>query len=126
MATLDFSVFESEDTTEVTLTNPVNGDDIEGVKIVIYGQDSEIFKAESRKIQTKIADYMRRNKGKTLPPEEFERLDKAKVIKCTKSIEGLLYNKVVMTDAEEVYTKFPWILEQVIAAMVDRSNFIKA
>ena len=130
MATDEFKPFsldslESDDTTIIQLTNPKTGDDIEGVTIEVYGQDSEIFRAESRKVQAKCADYMRRNRGKSIPPEDFDRLDRAKVVACTKSINGLSYKGQPLTDPQELFTRFPWALEQVVAGIMDRANFIK-
>ena len=130
MATDEFKPFsldslESDDTTIIQLTNPKTGDDIEGVTIEVYGQDSEIFRAESRKVQAKCADYMRRNRGKSIPPEDFDRLDRAKVVACTKSINGLSSKGQPLTDPQELFTRFPWALEQVVAGIMDRANFIK-
>lgn len=116
---------ESDDTTTIQLTNPKTGDDIEGATVEVYGQDSEIFRAESRKVQAKAADYMRRNRGKVMPPEDFERLDRAKVIACTKSINGLSYKGQPLTDPQELFNRFPWAFEQVVAGIMDRANFIK-
>lgn len=121
----DLDSLESDDTTTIQLTNPKTGDDIEGVTIEVYGQDSETFRAESRKVQAKCADYMRRNRGKSIPPEDFERLEKSKVIACTKSIKGLFYKGQPLTDPQELFNRFPWALEQVVAGIMDRANFIK-
>lgn len=121
----DLDCLESDDTTTITLQNPKTGDDIEGVTITVYGQDSEIFRAESRKVQAKCADYIRKNRGKSIPPEDYERLEKNKVIACTKEIKGLSYKGQPLTDPQELFTRFPWALEQVVQGMMDRSNFIK-
>lgn len=121
----DLDSLESDETTIIQLTNPKTGDDIDGVTIEVCGQDSDTFRAESRKVQAKCADYMRRNRGKSIPPEDFEKLDKAKVIACTKSIKGLSYKGQPLTDPQELFTRFPWALEQVVAGIMDRANFIK-
>ena len=121
----DLASLEADDTAIITLTNPRNGDDIDGVTIEVYGQDSEIFRAESRKVQNKAADHMRRNRGKVMAPEEFERLDKAKVVACVKEIKGLSYKGQELKDTAEVFTRFPWIHEQVVQGIMDRANFIK-
>lgn len=121
----DLSDLESDDTATITLQNPKTGDDIEGVSIVVYGQDSDVFRSESRRIQNKAAEYMRRNRGKVMPPDEFERLDKGKVIACVKEINGLAYKGKPLTDPADVFDKFPWIFEQVVQGIMDRGNFIK-
>lgn len=121
----DLSDLESDDTATIILQNPKTGDDIEGVSIVVYGQDSEVFRSESRRIQNKAAEFMRRNRGKVMPPEEFERLEKGKVIACVKEIVGLAYKGSALTDPADVFDKFPWIFEQVVQGIMDRGNFIK-
>lgn len=130
MATDEFKPFDldclvSKDTTTITLQHPRTGDDIEGVTIEVYGQDSETFRAESRKIQAAASRYMQKNRGKTLPPEDFERMEKAKLIACVKEIKGLAYKGQPLTDAKELFDRFPWALEQVSVGIMDRANFIK-
>lgn len=129
MATDDFKTFdlaslESDDTAVIDLVHPSTGDEL-GAKVTVYGQDSEVFRAEGRKVQNKMAEYSRRNRGKMMPPEEFEKLDKNKVIACVKDITGLAYKGQELKDPSEVFSRFPWIYEQVVAGIMDRANFIK-
>ncbi len=120
----DLATLEQDDTAVIQLVHPSTGDEI-GASVTVYGQDSDIFRAETRKAEAKYTEYSRRNRGKFMPPEMREELDKTKVVACVKSIDGLAYKGKPMTDPAEVFTAFPWIHEQVVAGIMDRANFIK-
>ena len=120
----DLATLEQEDTATIQLVHPGTGDEI-GASVTVYGQDSAVCKAASHKLSDKCAEYSRRNRGKTIPNEEYARLDKAKVIACTKSIDGLTYKGEPFTDVAEIFDRFPWIHEQTVAGILDRSGFLK-
>lgn len=122
MATFDLKQLETGETTTVQLVHPTTGDEI-GASITIYGQDSEVYRAEQRKAEAKFAEYSRRNRGKFMPPEDRERMDKAKVVACVKSVNDLFSDGIAVSAADAL--EVPWIFEQVTAAMFDRSLFIK-
>ena len=115
---------EQNDTAVIDLVHPSTGDPI-GASVEVFGQDSEKFRTETRKAETKYTEYARRNRGKFMPPEEREKLDKAKIVVCTKSINNLTYKGEAATDPATVYDKFPWIYDQVVQGILDRGNFIK-
>lgn len=120
----DLAALDQEDTAIIQIVHPSTGDEI-GATATVYGQDSEIYRSESRKAEARYTEYSRRNRGKFMPPEQREALDKAKVIACTKSIDGLVYKGAPLTDPEDVFNRFPWIYEQVVTGLMDRANFIK-
>ena len=120
----DLSECEQEETAVIQLVHPSTGDEI-GATITVYGQDSELFRKETRKAEARFTEYARRNRGKFMPPEDRAAMDMAKVVACTKSIDGLLFNGAPLTDAEDVYTRFPWIYEQAQAGIAERANFMK-
>lgn len=124
MAGFDLEVLEQNDTAVIQLVHPSTGDEI-GASVTVYGQDSEIFRAESRKAESKYTEYSRRNRGKFMPPEHREALDKSKIVACTKSIDGLNYKGQPITDAKDVYDRFPWVYEQAVQGIMERANFIK-
>ena len=127
MATFDLESLAQEETAEIQMVHPGTGDDIQGFVVEVYGQDSQVFKEAGRKAEVAYTEYSRRNKGKFMPPERREELDKQKVIKCTKAIKGLAYKGKEITDPEEAYSipGFGWILEQVTAGIVERANFLR-
>lgn len=124
MATFDLETLEQTDTATMQIVHPSTGDEI-GASVTLYGQDSDIFRAESRKAEAKYTEYSRRNRGKFMPPEDREKLDKAKVIACVKSIDGLAYKGEPLTDAAATFAQFPWIYEQCVAFVMDRAGFLK-
>jgi len=125
MATFDLAALEQDDTAVIQIVHPSTGDET-GATATVYGQDSDIFRAESRKAESKYTEYSRRNRGKFMPPEDRERLDKQKVIACTKSIDGFGYKGEPLSDVADIFGRFPWIYEQVVQGIMDRANFIKA
>lgn len=124
MASFDLAEVEQDDTAIIELVHPSTGDEI-GATATVYGQDSAIFKEETHKLSNKCAEYSRRNRGKTISNKDYAALDKKKVIACTKSIDGLMYKGAPLTDVEDIFERFPWIHEQVVAGIMERANFIK-
>lgn len=120
----DLAELEQTDTATMEIVHPSTGDEI-GASVTLYGQDSDIFRAESRKAEARYTEYSRRNRGKFMPPEDREKLDKAKVVACVKSIDGLAYKGKALTDAGEVFAQFPWIYEQCVSFVMDRAGFLK-
>lgn len=120
----DLAELEQDETSTIQIVHPSTGDEI-GASVTVYGQDSDVFRTESRKIENKHTEYARRNRGKLMPPEDRERMERGKVVACTKEIKGLAYKGAALTDPEEVFTKFPWIYEQTVVGIMDRGNFIK-
>lgn len=123
----DLESLEQEDTAIIQLVHPGTGDDLPGLTVEVYGQDSPIFKEASRKAEVAYTEYSRRNRGKFMPPERREELDKQKVIKCTKAVNGLVYKGKPITEPEEAFNlpKYGWIYEQVVNGLMERANFIK-
>lgn len=120
----DLDSVEQNDTGEIKLVHPTTGDEI-GAVATVHGQDSELYRSEQRKAEAKYTEYARRNRGKMMPPEDRERLDKNKIIACTKSIAGLSSKGEPLTDVAEIFARFPWIYEQVTQGIHERANFIK-
>ena len=125
MKGFDLATLDRNDTATVPFLHPTTGEET-GVTITVYGEDSETGKAATRHMIDKIGEYSRKNRGKAMPTEEVERLDRAKMAKVTKSIDGLTYGGKVLTDVAEIFNLSPDIYEQAAAAYRDRALFIKA
>jgi hypothetical protein len=121
----DLSTLDQKDTAEIQLVHPATGDDLPGAIATVYGQDSDQFRSETRKAESKYTEYSRRNRGKFMPPEMREALDRAKIVACTKSIAGLSYKGEALTDVQDIFNRFPWVQEQVTQGVIERANFIK-
>ena len=120
----DIGTLAQDDTAVVQLVHPTTGDEI-GASVTVYGQDSELFRAEARKAQARREDYKRRNRGKDMPAADSEALFKGQIAACVKSIDGLNFSGSPVTDALTMFDLVPNFCEQVIAATLDRALFIK-
>lgn len=123
-AGFDLATVEQNDTAIIELVHPSTGDEI-GATVEVYGQDSETYRAAARKAEAKYTEYARRNRGKAMPPDQREALDKAKIVACTKAINNLSYKGQPVTDPEDAFTRFPWIYEQATSGIHERALFIK-
>lgn len=120
----DLAELEQNDTAIIDLVHPGTGDEI-GATVEVYGQDSQVYRAAARKAEAKYVEYSRRNRGKAMPPEQREALEKTKIVACTKSINNLSYKGQPVTDPADAFDRFPWIYEQTSAGIHERANFIK-
>jgi len=120
----DIDQLEQINTAEIQILHPATGDEL-GAVATVHGQDSDVFIAETRKEETRYIEYARRNRNKPMPPEQRAAILKAKLVACTASITGLASKGQPFTDVEAVFTRFPWIMDQVAQGIMDRGNFMK-
>lgn len=112
------------ETATVDLLHPVTGQPV-GASITVYGQDSDVYRSEVRKYEDRIVEYAKRNRGKVMPAEMRDELALDRLVACVESIDGLTENGEPFTDAARLFTKYPWVREQVEAGVAERANFIK-
>jgi len=113
------------DTGVVELINPAT-DEPSGVTATIYGLDSEKGRSATSEAQAAYIDISRKNRGK-VTSEQSERIELKKILKITKSIDGLVDSKgVAITDVADIFSKVPAFYEQVKSDFLDRKLFIKA
>lgn len=116
---------------DVDIYNPATNEDL-GIKIRVLGKDSDEFqkvsRAQSKKRMAKISKGGFRNQS-SIPVEEIEQDGIELLAACTRGWSGVViegkeipYNQPAAVD---LYTRFPWIREQVDTAIGDRANFIK-
>ncbi len=118
---------------DVQIFHPGTNVDL-GIVINVLGKDSDEFqrvsRAQSKKRMAKLTKGGFRPQNMTPPPEELEADGIALLAACTKAWSGVVVEGKALdctTDnAAMVYERFPWIKEQVDAAIGDRANFIKA
>jgi hypothetical protein len=113
-----------------TLANPKTKKPLD-VTITVLGTDSakyqELQTEQNRRRTEKIA-----NKGRqdgTITMDEF-RADGIELLAvCTTGWENMVFNgepvEFSVDAAIELYTRFPWLAEQVDAAVSERANFMK-
>ena len=105
-----------------------------GITINVLGKDSDEFqkvsRSQSKKRLAKLTKGGFRAQNMTPPPEEMEADGIELLAKCTKSWKGIVLGGKEIDfshdNATMIYTRFPWIKEQVDIAVGDRANFIKA
>jgi len=110
-----------------------------GIVINVLGKDSDEFqkvsRSQSKKRMAKMTKGGFRAQSMTPPPEEIEADGLDLLAKCTKSWKQGDKNAITLDGKElefsygaavVIYTRFPWMKEQVDIAVGDRANFIKA
>ena len=110
-----------------------------GIVINVLGKDSDEFqkvsRSQSKKRMAKMTKGGFRAQSMTPPPEEIEADGLDLLAKCTKSWKQGDKNAITLDGKElefsygaavVIYTRFPWMKEQIDIAVGDRANFIKA
>lgn len=142
---MDIGVFATvEGAVPVQLRNPVTdellwevkyaGTDKEvrfPVNILLYGQDSAPYKARQRQLLDRRLEAGMQRKGKPkISGEIVEEEGMRTLVACVAGWENLEVDgkvpEVNPKNAELLIKRFGWLEEQVDAAIMDRSNFIKA
>ena len=130
LSTLD-TVKGSNEGFDVKLYNPVTNEDLD-ITITVLGRDSDLFvkttRAQSKKRMAKLQKGSFRNAS--LSPEEHEQDGIELLAEVTKGWEGIELDGKTLEFSKEnaidVYTRFPWIKEQIDSAVGDRANFISS
>ena len=119
---MDLNNFKTQDAEWMTVNDPFG--EPTDIQINLAGRDSEPFKRATRK----IADA-KRKKQKGLKPVEEERMWIETFAKCTIDWKNLEDEgkKVPCTfeNAVDIYTRYDFVLEQVIGFIQERENFLE-
>lgn len=115
---------------DVRIYHPGTNEDLD-ITINVLGKDSDEFvetgRKQSKKRMAKMSKGGFRNTS-TVPIEEIEQDGIELLAACTKSWAGVVIEgkQVAFSHgaAVDLYTRFPWIKEQVDTAIGDRANFI--
>lgn len=119
-----------------------------GVRILVFGTDSEIYRSHLRRRQNRTMERAKRGRGQAVTAEELENESTDLLVACTKGweadvVEGDGEEKTVTTVAaipfgaegllpctpenvRRIYAHpgFRWLREQVDAEIGDRANFL--
>lgn len=120
----------SNDGFNVQIYHPGTNEDL-GITIKVLGKDSDKFITVSRGQNKKRMAKMTKGGFRTtaIPVEEIEQDSLMLLAACTVGWVGVVVDGKDLDFNEDnavmVYERFPWIREQVDAAMGDRANFIK-
>lgn len=130
LGTID-TVKAANDGVEVELYHPGTNVNL-GVKIKVLGRDSTLFrKISADQNRKRIAKMSKGNQFKmtVLSPEEVENDSIMLLAACTLSWSGVVVEgqepACTRENAADLYTRFPWIREQVDTAVGDRALFTK-
>lgn len=120
----DISNLERNDTSSANFIDPRTQEELP-VIITVYSEESPIGKAAAREMTDAIVSYSRKHGGKPAPSDRVEELQRKKMIKVTKSIEGLTAKGQPLTDVAEIFALSPDIYYQAIGLHKDDSRFFK-
>jgi hypothetical protein len=116
------------DTTVVEIYDPRSKKNT-GIKITVYGRDSETYKSVQRRQQNRRFKTLGRARGLQLTAEEVEGEALELLVACTKDWENLDWEGQPLTfnatNCRMVYDKIAVIREQVEDGINERGNFQK-
>lgn len=127
------SMIPTDDTIVVNLKHPVTDepltkDDGKEMTITVYAPHSGTYKAVVHEQTNKRIQKAAKGKKITFTAEELENTTLEMLAKTTKDWNVQLSGKspkFSVAEAVEVYSKLPWLKQQVIEAQEDYSAFLK-
>jgi len=128
---LDLTQFDtsakSEEGVEMPLVLP-NGDKVDGASIRVIGRDSKDYQDKSHKLSTRRIREATKSSGSGLQSEDLQADGLELAVTATKGWTGLSDGgqplEYSADNARKIYTKYPWLREQVAAFVTDRANFL--
>lgn len=125
-----------KDTTTVTLYHPATNEDLlnadkSPMTVTVHGPYSNRYKKALRDQQHSRMTAIGRGRAKsaTLSPEELDAFSEALLIECIEdwkiTLEGDKTLPFSAETAAEVFKEFPWVREQISAAMGDVGDFLE-
>lgn len=108
----------------MTLTHPVSGVELTGMRMRLCGADSKRYKAASRNVMTRRSRLRRPPTGEEMEADAIDT-----VAACVLAWEGFAQDGQPITcskrSAVEVFNKHRWIYEQADQFIQTRGNFTK-
>jgi hypothetical protein len=128
---MDLSKFDtshaSENGVKFTLLDPSNFEPTD-IVFTLLGMDSAKYKNQKKLINNKRMNKMVRKKELDISETEKEDIDL--LANCTLGWSGVLDGektiKFSFDNAKELYTRYPWIFEQVNEFIGNRANFFSS
>lgn len=113
---------------DIALVHPVTLEKL-SIKIKVAGKDSDLFKKIVNKQNRARLSKAKKSRSLDIDPDELEADTISILSACTLSWEGMELDgkplEFSTQNAQMVYTRFPWIREQIDVAVNDRANFMK-
>lgn len=121
------SVKASNDGADLHVVHPSTGEKL-GIVITLAGPDSDVFRKAKRRNTDKRLKAVQKGREK-LSSAELEQEATEILAACTLDWSGIQEGKKDLEctpeNASDLYTRYPWIREQVDEFIGDRANFIK-
>ena len=119
---MDLNNFKTTEAEWLEITDPIgNSTDI---RIKVTSRDSELFRKQTRK----ISELERKRGVKGLKAAESERLWTEALAKCTLEWENVEDNgeevPYSFENVIDIYTRYPFVAEQILSFIQDRENFL--
>lgn len=124
-----------KDTTTFTLYHPDTGSDLLNadetpMTVIIHGPYSKRYKKALRDQQQRRMKHVgRKSRSTTLSPEEIEEMTNDLLLTCIEdwqiTLEGDEKLPFSRETAVEVFEEFPWVRDQLNAAMGDVGDFLE-
>lgn len=112
---------------ELALTHPETGARL-GATMLLLGADAEEYQRQVRAFQKKRTQQFLRQRKYTLSPEEAEEEAIELLVVATLGWKDVVVDGKPLEfnhdNARMLYTRFPWLREQVQEAVTDRANFL--
>jgi len=125
---MDIATLKIDDNHDVKITLP-NGEETD-IVITVCGQDSDTYKAISRKQQNARLKDMQRGRKSAATAETLEERGLELLVACVTGWAGIQDgDKDLECNAENVkmvFEKLPFVKEQIDVAIGDRANFMKS
>lgn len=128
------NLIPTDDTLVVTIKHPVteeilNKDNGEEMTITVYAPHSSVYKAALHEQTNKRLQKMAKGKKLNFTAEDVEMSSIDLLVKTTKDwniqFDGKS-PKFTASEAVELYTKAPWLKNQILEAQEDFSSFLKS
>lgn len=129
LASID-TVKDANQGATVDLYHPTNGKDL-GIKVTVLGRDSDKFRSvQAAQGRKRTAKLQKTNFRGGVDANDIEKDGIELLAACTIGWAGMVLNgqevPFSLENAIAIYTKYPWIKEQIDTAVSDRSLFTKA
>jgi hypothetical protein len=124
-----------KDTTTITLYHPATGKDLlnadgSAMTITLHGPYSDRYKSVLREQQQRrMTDMSRATRNATLDADELETMSRELTVRCIEdwkiTLEGDETLPFNAANAESVFKEFPWVRDQINAAMGNVADFLE-
>lgn len=119
---------KAEEGAELEVLDPVTGEPV-GAYIVLAGADSAVHRKATAAVSKRRFSSQKGFRNKGFDPEKVDAESIEILAACTLSWKGVLVNGAPLPcsrdNAIKMYTRFPWLREQVEQFIGDRSEYLQ-